>query len=107
MEESKKHYFIDNNNAFLGKSSFFVKLAVILIALIIIVISFSMLMKYGEKQDQKAALQKRLAEQEQKVEELQYLVGAPIDRDYIIRVAREKLGLVLPEDIIYYNEVLD
>jgi cell division protein FtsB len=41
---------------------------------------------------------------EDEIEELRYLLDSPVDRDYIIRMAREKLGLNLPDEIVYYND---
>ena len=39
------------------------------------------------------------------LDELEYLIQAPKnDKSMIIRIAREKLGLVLPEEIIYYSD---
>ena len=35
------------------------------------------------------------------------LLSSPVDYDYIVRVAREKLGLHLPDEIIYYNDIND
>jgi len=62
------------------------------------------LMKYDELQREKEALQKEKEELELEIEELQYLIDCPVDYDYIIRVAREKLGLHLPDEIIYYTD---
>ena len=41
------------------------------------------------------------------IEELKYLIDCPVDREYIVRVAREKLGLALPDEIVYYNDYND
>ena len=40
-------------------------------------------------------------------DELEYLIESPIDYDYIVRVAREKLVLHLPDEIVYYNDIND
>lgn len=40
-----------------------------------------------------------------RVAELKYELDAPMDEEYILRVARKKLGLVLPEEIIYYTDI--
>ena len=37
------------------------------------------------------------------IEELKEDMDAPVDLAYIIRVAREKLGLVSADDEVYYN----
>ena len=41
------------------------------------------------------------------IEELKEDLEAPIDLQYIIRVAREKLGLCMPHEIVFYNDLAD
>ncbi len=62
------------------------------------------LMKYNELQREKKLLEDKVEKYEAEVEKLEYLLDSPIDYDYIVRVAREKLGLHLPDEIIYYND---
>ena len=62
------------------------------------------LMKYSEFQKEKEALEQRVEEYENAIEELEYLLDSPVDYDYIVRIAREKLGLHLPDEIIYNND---
>lgn len=107
MTDVKKQYFIGKKGASLGKASIFVKIALLLIVVIMLVMSVNMLMRYGELQDQKDALEAQVKMGKDKVEELEYMIDAPMDKDYIVRVAREKLGLVLPEEIVYYSDIVD
>ena len=62
------------------------------------------LMKYSELQREKAALEAKAEEYEAEIEELEYLIDSPVDYEYIIRVAKEKLNLFLPDEIIYHND---
>ena len=62
------------------------------------------LMKYSELQREKEALEQKVEEYENEIERLEYLIDCPVDYDYIVRIAREKLNLYLPDDIIYYND---
>ena len=39
------------------------------------------------------------------VEQLRYLLKAPLDDEYKIRIAREKLGMCFPDEIIYYTDL--
>lgn len=74
-------------------------------AIIIFVASF---IRYSELQNQKRALQEQIKETEENIEETEYLLGIPLtDKDYIIRIAKEKLGLFLPDEIIYYSDLND
>lgn len=65
------------------------------------------LLHYGELERERDALISRIDELEEEVEELEYLLDSPVDYEYIIRVAREKLGLHLPDEIVYYNDTND
>ena len=74
-------------------------------AIIIFIASF---IRYSELQNQKRALSEQIQETEENIEETEYLLGIPLtDKDYIIRIAKEKLGLFLPDEIIYYSDLND
>ncbi len=62
------------------------------------------LMRYTELQREKEVLEDKVEKYEAEVEKLEYLIDSPVDYDYIVRVAKEKLGLYLPDEIIYYND---
>ena len=85
-----------------------VKVLLRLALAILLVVSIGMfitsLMKYSELERQKEALEDKVEEYEAEIEELEYLIDCPVDYDYIVRIAREKLNLYLPDDIIYYND---
>ncbi len=74
-------------------------------AIIIFIASF---IRYSELQNQKRALAEQIKETEENIEETEYLLGIPLtDKDYIIRIAKEKLGLFLPDEIVYYSDLND
>ena len=60
--------------------------------------------RYTELQREKEAYEQKVEEYEAEIEELEYLLGSPMDREYIIRIAKEKLNLYLPDEIIYHND---
>ncbi len=75
------------------------------VLLIISITAFgSGLVRYGELQREKAALEEKVDEYEAEVERLEYMIDCPVDYDYIVRVAKEKLNLYLPDEIIYHND---
>ena len=39
------------------------------------------------------------------IKQLEEDLNSPIDRDYIIRIARKKLGLCMPNEIVFYNDL--
>ena len=89
----------------------FVKVILRLIPALLIVTAIGMfvtgIMKYDELQSKKQELERQVEEVEYEIDELEYLIESPVDYDYIVRVAREKLGLHLPDEIVYYNDIND
>lgn len=79
-----------------------------LIPIILLVASIAIfvtaVMRFNELEREGEALEDRIEQYEYEIEELRYLVDSPVDYDYIVRVAREKLGLHLPDEIVYYND---
>lgn len=62
-------------------------------------------MEYSDILNQTENVDKEIVEAQDRVDELKYLIEMPRnDRSFIIRIAREKLGLVLPEEIVYYSD---
>ena len=71
-----------------------------------ILIFVASMIRYTELQNDKAALQQQISEKQESIEEAEYLLDVPIEnRDYIIRIAKEKLGLFLPDEIVYYSDL--
>ena len=83
----------------------FLFIGLLIFAVIIFISGF---IRYSELQNDKRSLQEQIAEKEESIEESEYLLGVPItDKDYIIRIAKEKLGLFLPDEIVYYSDLND
>ena len=65
-------------------------------------------MEYSEILQETEKVDSEIIATQNRVDELQYLIESPKnDRSFIIRIAREKLGLVLPEEIVYYSDKND
>ena len=87
------------------RTNLFVKIAMA----VIIVVSVFTIVKLQVQFNELNAQRKQLIEQvrnysdvlEQKEEQLE----EPFDDEYVIRVARAKLGYHLPDEIIYYNDL--
>ena len=100
-----------------GLSAPYAKVLLRLILVILVVTSLGMfvtgIMRYSELQREAEVLEKQKDALSAEVEELQYLLGCSnstdemVRREYVIRMAREKLGLYLPDEIIYYNDTND
>ena len=80
------------------------RLLLVVLLLVSVTAFVTGIMKYNELQREKDALENKVDEYEAEVEELEYLLDCPVDYDYIIRVAKEKLNLLLPDEIIYHND---
>lgn len=100
-----------------GLSAPYAKVLLRLLFAILIVTSVGMfvtgIMRYSELRREAEVLEKQKEKLSAEVEELQYLLGCSssddelVRREYVIRMAREKLGLYLPDEIIYYNDTND
>ncbi len=81
-----------------------VLLVVLLISSVLIFITG--FIRYSELQNDKEALMEQIEEKEDDIEEMEYLLDIPLtDKDYIVRIAKEKLGLFLPDEIVYYSDL--
>lgn len=101
MNESGRFY----RKVTLGKAGFFVKIALFAVVVCLLVTSFGMLIKYNRLVGEQKKLEAGIEKAEVRAAELKYELDAPMDKEYIMRVARKKLGLVLPEEIIYYTDI--
>lgn len=98
----KREFFRDSP---LSKAGIFIKIALILIMIILLILSANSLMEYSEILKETETVGAQIEDAQNRVDELQYLIDTPKnDRSLIIRIAREKLGLVLPEEIVYYSD---
>ena len=59
----------------------------------------------GRIENMKTKYEARIEQLGQEVSQLQYLVDAPLDEAYKIRIAREKLGMCFPDEIVFYSEM--
>lgn len=97
----KKEYFADK------KSNISVVIRVFLALLLVFAIVFFLwsLMKYNKTMEEKAEKQAYIEQLSDDVEQLRYLVDAPLDDAFKIRIAREKLGMCFPDEIIYHTGI--
>ena len=114
MEEKERHKNEVNGERDLGRAvkkgikTLHIKVIARLLLATLIIASIATfvtgLMKYSELQREKEALEQKVEEYEAEVEKLEYLIDCPVDYDYIVRIAKEKLNLYLPDEIIYHND---
>ena len=62
-------------------------------------------MRYNALMDEQRALEEELSTYREMREELEELLNSEADYDYIVKIAKEKLGLYFPDEEIYYNDI--
>ena len=60
-------------------------------------------MNYNRIMENAAKQEEQIEKLNDEIEQMQYLVDAPLDQDYKIRIAREKLGMCFPDEIIFHT----
>lgn len=74
------------------------------LVLVSVGIFLNSVMKYNAMMAEIEKMEKQQASYEELCEELQELLNSEQDPDYIIRIAKEKLGLYFPDEEIFYND---
>lgn len=98
---AREKYFADR------RSTVSVIIRIFLAVLLLFAVAFFVwsIMKYNEIMEQKEEKQAYISELNDEIDRLEYLVEAPLDDAYKIRVAREKLGMCFPDEIIFHTEL--
>ena len=78
---------------------------IVLLLLVSVTIAVLNLMRLNQIQNEAIRLALEKQELQYRVDELKYRLNSPIDDAYIERIAREKLGLYFPDEIVYFNGI--
>ncbi len=89
------------------KNNLLFKLALCALAVCCVVMIVSLQLQYNRLKQQKDILAAEITEAEARIEAVQDMLDMPFDHDYVIRIAREKLNLRLPEEIVFYNDLTE
>ena len=84
-----------------------VKLAVFFAFVFLIITYVSTQIKFNNLTAQKEELNTRIETVNESIEALQNKLDTPFDKDYIIALAKDKLGYCLPDEIIFYNDLVN
>ena len=98
---NKKKYFVEGR----GGMSMLIRVFLIFLFIFAVIFFLWSLMRYNEIMDQKEENEARIEQMVEDNARLRYLVEAPLDDAYKIRVAREKLGMCFPDEIVFYTEM--
>ena len=98
MRKDNEKYF----EAPKGKLNIAIRAFLILLLVFAIIYFLWSLMQYNEAMAEKAEKEAYVNELKNDIQQLKYMVDAPLDDEFKIRVAREKLGMCFPDEIIYF-----
>ena len=87
------------------RTNIFVRIAVIIVIVVCLITILKLQIQFNRLNEEKKLLQAQVEEYVEDIEELRAEIERPFDDEYVIRVAREKLGYHLPDEIIYYNDL--
>ena len=76
-------------------------LAVCLLMIVAVVNFISVLAEYNKTMEEKEELLSKINATRDNIEELEYWIDAPMDDDYIVKFAREKLGLYRADEVVF------
>ena len=98
-KRSERKYFAEK------KSTANIVIRAFLAVLMLFSVAFFLwsIMKYNDIMEQKKEKEAYIVELNDDIDRLEYLVDAPLDDQYKIRVAREKLGMCFPDEIIFHT----
>ena len=83
-----------------------VKLAVFFAFVFLTITYVSIQIKFNNLNEEQATLNSRIETVNDSIEALENKLNTPFDREYVISLAKEKLGYALPDEIIFYNDLI-
>ena len=96
----RRKYFVKEKNAV----SVVIKIFLALLLIFAVIFFLWSIMKYNEIMDTKDDKEAYIGELNEDIDELEYFIDAPVDDAYKIRIARERLGMCFPDEIIYHTD---
>lgn len=101
MKIKLKKYF-ETENTPLNSA---IKIFVILTLVFSVVFFLWSVMRYNRILEEQKDREEYISRLNEKIDELEYLVEMPLDDEYKIRMARERLGMCFPDEIIFYTDL--
>ena len=89
------------------KINTFAKLALVLFTALCIITVVKLKMEFNTLEDTKRSLEERTAAAERSNAELKNKLETPFDDEYVAEIAKKKLNLVMPDEVIFYNDLTD
>ena len=88
------------------KNSGFFRVMIFAMMIVGVVSIVKLQLEYNSLKVRRDALITEIENTGGRIEMLQSSLDMPFDDEYIIKIAREKLNLRLPEEIVYYNNLI-
>ncbi len=87
-----------------ARLNFFIKLTILAVICFCAVNIIRLRTEYNSLKAQEAELLQQRDDYLDEIDRLKAELEHPMDNDYVMRIAREKLNLYLPDEIIFYND---
>ena len=87
-----------------ARLNFFIKLTILVVICFCAVNIIRLRTEYNSLRATEAELRAQKEEYEERIERLKEELDHPMDDEYVMRIAREKLGYYLPDEIIFFND---
>lgn len=84
-----------------------VKLAIFFAFLFMIVTLVSVQIQYNTLEEERENILEKIEDVQVDIDELNSKLNTPFDESYIISLAKEKLGYCMPDEIIFYNDLIN
>ena len=85
----------------------FVKLAMLVFSVFCFITIITLQLENNSMKERAEALDARIQEYQIYIEDLQTTLSAPMDEEYVADIAREKLGLRHPQEVVFYSDDSD
>lgn len=87
-----------------ARLNFFIKLTILVVICFCAVNVIRLRTEYNSLRAQEAELRAQKEEYEERIDRLKEELEHPMDDEYVMRIAREKLGYYLPDEVIFFND---
>ena len=87
-----------------ARLNFFIKLTILVVICFCAVNIIRLRTEYNSLRALEAELRAQKEEYEERIDRLKEELDHPMDDEYVMRIAREKLGYYLPDEVIFFND---
>lgn len=88
------------------KNNLLIKLAALIFFVFCLVTIIKQQFEFNEMKEEHKQLEEKIEEYTEKIEALKEEINKPFDEEYIKKYAREKLNYRMPEEILFYNDLI-